>query len=196
MTNALRVSLVWLFLACLWSGLVHAQAPRLEFKGLVLGEATEAQVRDLYAGSSISAFEAEMLVFQDRSREGDGFALPGGYRTNPIIFEWLHPTDVGRAKTLGAVRFPLGLSAFPAMRDALTLKYGEPTKREPRTLRTGGGASVETYALVWTLPDGVIRLNERSGKINESGIEFYVPAILEQRERQRKKTAEDGVKAL
>lgn len=193
----MRTLRIWVAIVAFWCGAAHAQAPRLEFKGLVLGEATEAQVREMYADADRSNGAASTLYVTALPRSGAaGFSLPGGYRTDMIAFEWIEPKEFGQTRRLGAVRFQLGISAFPAMRDALSLKFGEPTKREPQLFRTGGGPALETYALVWTLADGVIRLRERSGKLTEAGIEFYTPEVVEQREERRRKTAEDGVKAL
>ena len=87
-------------------------------------------------------------------------------------------------------------NGFPTVRDALIIKYGEPTEKKTETMHNRAGASFDSQVLTWSRPDGEIRISELGATVDESLLTMQSPKYKAHAAEEMKKKAQEGAKKL
>lgn len=184
-----------------WS---QAALSPLEIKEIRIGESTLADVTAKFPGGHLvdksvlvspqghvdklcgyihinSNPECRRNAFDDVNVAG---ASPGTY--------WFHDLD-GKIESINVT---FSKNGFLTVRDALIIKYGEPTERKIEEWKNRAGATFQSQALTWTRPDGEIRISQLGGRIDESRLTMYSPKYKANLLEQAKKKAAEGAKNL
>lgn len=179
-----------------WS---QAALSPLEIKDIRVGESTLTEVQARFPGrndspTSVVVSPQVFAVIQCgssrdcREKIQDSLKLagisPGTYIYSAVdgIIEGIY------------VNFPK--NGFLTVRDALIIKYGEPTERKIEEWKNRAGATLQSQALTWTRPDGEIRISQLGGRIDESRLTMYSPKYKANLVEQAKKKAAEGAKNL
>ena len=180
----------------------------LGYKNIKLG----MTIAELAEAKQASCREA--VLSEEYLRFAHGGPVPHGralaYCLGPrITLDELPPSYllVGRIKLLsaytrihegkvGAVFLALSRGEFPALRAALTEKYGAPTDQSIEVLQNKLGAKFESEVLTWKRPDGWIRLRERTHRVDISGVDIISQPYADTLRKQDKSGAKGDAKSL
>lgn len=165
-----------LLLAALLACPAWAEEP-LGFKGMTLGAANLAVTQDPRFDCRVVRTPTADQVCTLRPKEQETIA---GARVNSLYYFY------DRARLTGIV-INLPESAFQAVAQALTAKYGEP-KVSLDTVKTLSGRHFENRKLVWSQGPARLEAQRYAGRLDQSLIRLTDEAAAE-RVRQRRATA-------
>jgi hypothetical protein len=95
-----------------------------------------------------------------------------------------------------SVSLNLNHGDYARMREILIAKYGEPTSHVTSIVTSNGGVSLSSETLAWLGVENSIRVEERSGKIDESLIVFLNEQLSQAHERTLQQKTEQGASKL
>lgn len=174
----------------------------LELKDIRIGESTLADVEAKFPGAwnlgSYVTVTPESYVNKQcgssytntdcRSRAFEGVrvagATPGTYSFNAVD---------GKVESISVT---FNKTGFSTVRDALIIKYGEPSEKKINALQNRAGASFESQTLTWSRPDGEIHISEIGSKVDESRLMIYSDKYKNHLLDENKKKAAEGAKKL
>lgn len=199
-----KLALAITALLCALTAPALAQSPPLELKEIRIGESTLADVTARFPG--VHLVDKSVLVSPQgyvdklcgyvhispnpacRSKAHDDVNVAGA---SPGTY-WFHDLD-GKIE---GINVTFSKSGFTTVRDALIIKYGEPTEKKAEEWKNRAGASFQSQALTWARPDGEIRISELGGRIDESRLTIYSNKYKTRAAEDAKKRAQDGAKKL
>lgn len=174
-------------------------SPPLEIKDIRIGESTLSEARIKFPGDK----QTEEVIFSPqtfaiiqcggrgtdcRSKTEDPFRLAG---VLPTIYIF-HAVE----GMIEGIYVAFSKSGFLAIRDALVVKYGEPTETKTEEWKSRAGASFQGQVLTWARSGGEIRVTELGGRIDESRLTMQSPKYKAWVVETAKKKAQAGAKNL
>jgi len=146
-------------------------APPLEFKGIVLGQSTRADVIAKFPGSGGGAVSNHISATIGR----DVVARCGKRPTSKCLLEpsnvglyTIGPSGIGdfdfmlMGKTVELITAKFPAQGYDTILGALREKYGAPTTMSVNTKQNRFGATFRTHFAMWRFYDGSITLDEYS----------------------------------
>lgn len=85
--------------------------------------------------------------------------------------------------------------AYSQLREALVRKYGRPTGRIAKDIQTLTGAHFTGELLTWTNGVSIIQLDEYSGNINDTSLDFVLSSYLNLKKKVSQEQIQKNVKS-
>jgi hypothetical protein len=178
----------WLILACGLALSAWAEEP-LTFKGVDLGRATAADVKNVFPSASVVYEKLITARATGADVSGELFRLG---RTSAGDFSFYLIDGV-----VERVRATFTHESYPAVVAAVKTKHGEPTETKAGAITTRAGASLPSTTITWKRADGgLIVITEHAGRVDTMELDLLTSKMAAQDSRERDKSVRDAAKGL
>jgi hypothetical protein len=178
------------------------EAPPLELKGIRLGDTEAALLKD--RASHLTCTDPKTADARRYKR-----LCTGSYKVCKLtwpnceeksqfgsaVANWILVT-FKYDDTIGKIGISLKQADFAGVVDALTVKYGNPTRDTSETVHNRTGASFSNRIVQWIRPEASLTAMERSNDIDSSLVTLSGADAIAESDRNKKINAKEAAKRL